>query len=156
MSKLVDDVKSGLKGIRGAGDALRGEVLDATDKAFDTNPNDPSTLKTQADNRGIAEKGKRDLKGADEMFARREWENKGVNPPAHVGPRDSERVPHDTVTSHTEPLTRTAAHDRPNEGLEREPGTILPGETSHYGTGRTAEDAPRHPGTHVPGEQRFA
>ncbi|KAM0187734.1 hypothetical protein ACHAPA_012048 [Fusarium lateritium] len=134
MSKLVDDVKSGLKGIRGAGDALRGGVLDATDQAFDTNPNHPETLKSRTDNRGIAEKGKQDMKGADNMISRREWEHKGVNPPAHVGHRENE----------------TLEHERPNESLNREPGTVLPGETSHYGTGRTAEDAVPPPGSHVP------
>ncbi|KAG7404907.1 hypothetical protein Forpe1208_v015372 [Fusarium oxysporum f. sp. rapae] len=83
MSKLVDDVKSGLKGIRGAGDALRGEVLDATDQAFDTNPQHPETLKDRVDNRKIAEKGKQDMHDADNMIARREWEHKGAEPPAH-------------------------------------------------------------------------
>ncbi|KAM0233821.1 hypothetical protein ACHAP5_010253 [Fusarium lateritium] len=134
MSKFVDDVKSGLKGIRGAGDALRGGVLDATDQAFDTDPNHPETLKSRTDNKSIAEKGKQDMKGADNMIARREWEHKGVNPPAHVGHRENE----------------TLEKDRPNESLNREPGTVLPGETSHYGTGRTAEDAVPPPGSHVP------
>jgi hypothetical protein len=143
MSKLVDDVKSGLKGIRGAGDALRGEVLDATDQAFDTDPNHPKTLKKEADNKMIAEKGKQDMRGADNMIARREWEHKGVEPPAHVGHRENE-------------LSRTAAHDRPNEGLTREPGTILPGEATAYGNGRTEDDTVREAGSHVPGEQRLA
>ncbi|KAF4987716.1 hypothetical protein FGRMN_10212 [Fusarium graminum] len=124
MSKLVDDVKAGLKGIRGAGDALRGEVLDKTDQAFDTNPNHPETLKAQVDNKGIAEKGKQDMRGADDMIARREAEHRGVNPPAGT--------------------------ERPNESLNREPGTVLPGETSHYGTGRTAEDPVPQPGTTMP------
>ncbi|KAK6714961.1 hypothetical protein SNK04_005886 [Fusarium graminearum] len=135
MSKLVDDVKSGLKGIRGAGDALRGEVLSATDQAFDTDPNHPKTLGKETDNKIIAEKGKQDMKGVDNMLARREWEHKGVEPPAHVGHRESER---------------------PNEGLNREPGTILPGETTTYGNGSTEDDAVREAGAHVPGEQRLA
>ncbi|KAF4456341.1 hypothetical protein F53441_1500 [Fusarium austroafricanum] len=136
MSKLVDDVKSGLKGIRGAGDALRGEVLDATDKAFDTNPNHPETLKQQADNRTIAEKGKQDMKGADNMMARREWEHRGAEPPAHVGRRE-----------HDQP--RTAELDRPNEGLEREPGTILPGETERYDTGKMKTTEMPQPGARM-------
>ncbi|OBS24477.1 hypothetical protein FPOA_05019 [Fusarium poae] len=103
MSKLVDDVKSGLKGIRGAGDALRGEVLNATDQAFDTDPNHPKTLNKEADSKVIAEKGKQDMRGADNMIARREWEHKGVEPPAHVGHRE---------------------HERPNDGLNREPGKL--------------------------------
>ncbi|KAF5022167.1 hypothetical protein F66182_5754 [Fusarium sp. NRRL 66182] len=140
MTRLVDDVKSGLKGIKGAGDALRGEVLEATDQAFDSNPDHPSTRRTQAENKLVAEEGKRNMRGADEMLARREWEHKGIDPPAHVGARESERLPHGAAASQTAPLTRAEAHGRPNEGLGREPGTILPGEASHYGTGRTGEN----------------
>ncbi|KAG5758078.1 hypothetical protein H9Q72_013792 [Fusarium xylarioides] len=88
MSKIIDDVKTGLKGIRGAGDALRGEVLDATDQAFDTDPKHPETLKDSADNRAIADKGKQDMRGADDMIARREWKKKGVEP--LVGDRPNE------------------------------------------------------------------
>ncbi|KAI0105362.1 hypothetical protein F4776DRAFT_475378 [Hypoxylon sp. NC0597] len=78
MSKIVDDIKTGLKGIRGAGDAIRGEVLEATDQAFDNNQNHPETRASQAKNRVVAEKGKQDLRSVDDMLARREWEHKGV------------------------------------------------------------------------------
>ncbi|KAF4499921.1 hypothetical protein FAGAP_3922 [Fusarium agapanthi] len=105
MSKIVDDVKTGLKGIRGAGDAIRGEVLDATDQVFDTDPRHPETLKDSADNRAIADKGKQDMRGADHMIARREWKKKGVEPPAHVQREDEK------------PL----AADGPNEGLSGYP-----------------------------------
>ncbi|KAM5522523.1 hypothetical protein FOXYSP1_16414 [Fusarium oxysporum f. sp. phaseoli] len=132
MSKLVEDVKSGLKGIRGAGDALRGEVLDATDQAFDTNPQHPETLKDRVDNRTIAEKGKQEMHGADNMIARREWEHKGVEPPAHVGRRENEKP----LATQTEPLSRTAAHDIPNEGLSREP------EMGHFGSRGTEGGVP--------------
>ncbi|OTA99602.1 hypothetical protein M426DRAFT_324997 [Hypoxylon sp. CI-4A] len=79
MSKIVEDVKTGIKGIRGAGDAIRGEVLDATDQAFDNNQNHPQTQASQTKNRAIAEKGKQDVRNVDEMVGRREWERKGVS-----------------------------------------------------------------------------
>jgi hypothetical protein len=84
MSKIVDDVKSGLKGIRGAGDALRGGLMEATDDAFDNNNKHPITQANQAKNRAIAEKGKQDIRGADEMVARHEWQRKGVAPPGET------------------------------------------------------------------------
>lgn len=76
MSRLVDDVKSGLKGIRGAGDAVRGSVLEATDQAFEKNPNDPESVAHRQRDRAITEKGKADIRGADETIARHEWEHK--------------------------------------------------------------------------------
>ena len=85
MSKLVEDVKSGLKGVRGAGDAIRGSVLEATDQAFEKNPHDPDSVAHQQQNHAITEKGKQDIRGADEMIARREWEREGVNPPGSIG-----------------------------------------------------------------------
>ncbi|KAF5602445.1 uncharacterized protein FSUBG_7752 [Fusarium subglutinans] len=115
MSKIIDDVKTGLKGIRGAGDAIRGEALDATDQVFDTDPRHPETLKDSADNRAIADKGKQDMRGVDDMIARREWKKQGVEPPAHVQ-RDNEK-----------PL----AADRPNEGLSGYPDEKPPS-TSRY------------------------
>ncbi|KAI1137661.1 hypothetical protein F5Y05DRAFT_77044 [Hypoxylon sp. FL0543] len=104
MSKIVDDVKTSLKGIRGAGDAIRGEVLEATDQAFDNNQNHPVTQASQAKNKAIAEKGKQDVKGVDEMFARREWERKGVSgadgaaPTYHTAATDASNAPAPTAT----------------------------------------------------------
>ncbi|KAI0839365.1 hypothetical protein F5Y06DRAFT_295391 [Hypoxylon sp. FL0890] len=103
MSKIVDDVKTGLKGIRGAGDAIRGEVLEAADQAFDNNHNHPETQASQAKNRAIAEKGKQDVKDIDEMFARREWERKGVSgadgavPAHHPAGTDASNAPAPTA-----------------------------------------------------------
>ncbi|CAM1505898.1 Fc.00g115350.m01.CDS01 [Cosmosporella sp. VM-42] len=76
MSKIVDDVKSGLKGIRGAGDELRGNLLEATDQTFERDQNNPETLAREGKHRAIAEKGKQDISGADDMLARREWEHR--------------------------------------------------------------------------------
>ncbi|EEU41600.1 uncharacterized protein NECHADRAFT_53945 [Fusarium vanettenii 77-13-4] len=124
MSKLVEDVKSGLKGIRGAGDAVRGEVLKATDQAFEKNPDHPTTVESRTENEATAEKGKKDLRGADEMLARHEWKRKGVTPAQGAAASENQPV-HES--------------DRPAETLHREPGTIAPGETTHYGTGRVEE-----------------
>lgn len=65
MSKLVQDVKSGLKGIKGAGDAVRGGAMEATDELFDRGGNHPQTAASQAKNRALAEKGTQEAKLAD-------------------------------------------------------------------------------------------
>ncbi|KAI1841428.1 hypothetical protein JX265_001504 [Neoarthrinium moseri] len=82
MSNLGQDIKSGLKGIRGAGEAIRGTFNEAADQALDTNQKHPAAQESQLKNRGIAEKGKEDIRGADDMIARHEWKHKGVAPPA--------------------------------------------------------------------------
>ncbi|KAJ4329030.1 hypothetical protein N0V84_000380 [Fusarium piperis] len=142
MSKLVDDVKSGLKGIRGAGDAIRGEVLKATDQTFEKNPDHPTTVESRTENEAIAEKGKRDMRGADEMLARHEWERKGVAPPAHSA-----------ATNKNQPVTES---DRPAETLHREPGTIAPGEATHYGTGMVDESGAGDASANVSEKHRYA
>ncbi|KAI0010814.1 hypothetical protein F4779DRAFT_616255 [Xylariaceae sp. FL0662B] len=85
MSKILDDVKTGLKGIRGAGDAIRGSVMEATDEAFDNNRNHPQTQATQAKNRALTEKGKQDVQGVDNMLAQHEWDRKAQQQPAACG-----------------------------------------------------------------------
>lgn len=142
MSKLVGDVKSGLKGIRGAGDAIRGEVLKATDQAFEKNPDHPTTVESRTENEGIAQKGKRDMRGADEMLARHEWERKGVAPPAQGAAASEEQ--------------HVVESDRPAETLHREPGTIAPGEATHYGTGRVQESGDGDTATDVSEKHRYA
>ncbi|KAI9148863.1 hypothetical protein HJFPF1_10906 [Paramyrothecium foliicola] len=84
MSKLVEDIKSGLKGVKGAGDALRGEAMDATDQAFDNNHGDPSVTASRTKNRTIAEKGKADMHQMDEDIASREWDRKRQHESAAV------------------------------------------------------------------------
>ncbi|KAH9905260.1 hypothetical protein F4778DRAFT_729201 [Xylariomycetidae sp. FL2044] len=85
MSNLINDVKTGLKGVRGAGDAVRGELMQATDQAFDKNPSHPTTQASQSKNQAIAEKGKQDVRKVDDMAARREWGKEGVSaPPANA------------------------------------------------------------------------
>ncbi|KAJ8112299.1 hypothetical protein ONZ43_g5425 [Nemania bipapillata] len=73
-NKIVDDVKTGLKGIRGAGDALRGNLMQAADQAFDNNQNHPTTQASELKNQTIAEKGKKDIQALDERLARHEQE----------------------------------------------------------------------------------
>lgn len=72
MSNFLDDVNTGLKGIRGAGDALRGELMEAVDQTFDNNPSHPTTAAVTNKHHTIAEKGKADISAADEMVARHE------------------------------------------------------------------------------------
>ncbi|TGJ78897.1 hypothetical protein E0Z10_g9868 [Xylaria hypoxylon] len=69
MSKVVDDVKTGIKGVRGAGDVLRGNLMETTDHAFDSNKNHPDTAASKLKNQTIAEKGKRDVQAVDDRLA---------------------------------------------------------------------------------------
>ncbi|KAI0405498.1 hypothetical protein F4802DRAFT_562044 [Xylaria palmicola] len=73
-SKIVEDVKTGVKGIRGAGDALRGNLMGAADQAFDSNQNHPETQASELKNQTIADKGKKDMQAVDERLAGREQE----------------------------------------------------------------------------------
>lgn len=72
MSKVVEDVKSGVKAVRGAGDALRGSVMEVADQAFDSNPSHPKTAAAQTKNHTLAEKGKQDMHVADAEIGARE------------------------------------------------------------------------------------
>lgn len=69
-TKVADDIKAGLKGIRGAGEAIRGGTLEATDELFDNNPNHPETQTSKLENRSIMEKGKQDMKNADGVIGK--------------------------------------------------------------------------------------
>lgn len=66
MSSIAQDIKSGLKGIKGAGDAIRGKALQATDELLDPKgATHPDTAATQAKNRAIADQGVADVDAAD-------------------------------------------------------------------------------------------
>lgn len=138
MSKIVQDVKSSLTGIRGAGDALRGEMMEATDQAFEKNPHDPAAQESRAENRGVLEKGKRDMRGADEMFARHEWKHKAAD---EAGRREA--AAHGVGSSATS--TAEYGSDRLAETFAREPASNVPGQTAQHGIERTGED-PDHIG----------
>lgn len=86
-NKTLDNVKAGLKGIRGAGDAIRGSAMEATDQAFDSQPNHPETRGSATKNHAIAEKGQQDLRHADEMLARHKQTNKTAAETPGAGPR---------------------------------------------------------------------
>ncbi|KAI0487731.1 hypothetical protein F4859DRAFT_510299 [Xylaria cf. heliscus] len=73
-SKIVDDVKTGLKGVRGAGDALRGTLMQATDQAFDNKRNHAETQASQLKHQAVTDKGKSDMQAVDDRLATREQE----------------------------------------------------------------------------------
>lgn len=84
-NKIVEDVKTGIKGVRGAGDALRGNLMQAADQAFDNNPNHPTTQASELKNETIAQKGKSDMQAVDDRLAAREQERE-ARKQAHTGP----------------------------------------------------------------------
>jgi outer membrane murein-binding lipoprotein Lpp len=86
MSNLGNDIKSGLKGIFGAGEALRGTVNEAADQALDTDVKHPAAQQSQLKNRSVAEKGKADIAGADNMIARHEAKHQGTGAPVQSQP----------------------------------------------------------------------
>lgn len=65
MPNAVQDIKSGLKGIRGAGEAIRGGAMEATDQLFEQDTNHPQTQASTAKNQAIKEKGMNEAAGAD-------------------------------------------------------------------------------------------
>lgn len=71
MSKIAKDVKAGLKGIRGAGEAVRGDAMEAADELLDQNPNHPQTQVSETKNQAIKEKGKAQLESADSAIGHR-------------------------------------------------------------------------------------
>ncbi|KAI0424726.1 hypothetical protein F5Y09DRAFT_129709 [Xylaria sp. FL1042] len=77
-NKVVDDLKTGIKGIRGAGDALRGSLMDAADQAFDNNQNHPETQASKLEHQTITEKGKRDMQTIDDRLAQHEQKRKAA------------------------------------------------------------------------------
>ncbi|TRX90924.1 hypothetical protein FHL15_008129 [Xylaria flabelliformis] len=74
-SKIIEDVKTGMKGIRGAGDSLRGNMMQAADQAFDNNQNHPQTQASELKNQALAQKGKQDMQAVDDRLAAREQEH---------------------------------------------------------------------------------
>ncbi|KAK7972676.1 hypothetical protein PG988_006810 [Apiospora saccharicola] len=102
MSGIINDVKSGLKGIRGAGDAIRGTAMEKTDQAFDNDAKHPQTQLSQAQHRDIIEKGKQDIAGTDHMVGRHE-QKKDAKAAAAAG------IPSTTQTTTTKTTTTGAA-----------------------------------------------
>ncbi|KAH7139939.1 hypothetical protein B0J13DRAFT_624749 [Dactylonectria estremocensis] len=145
MSKIIDDVKSGLKGIRGTGDALRGGMMEATDQAFEKNPRHPAVQESHSENRAVFEKGKQDMRGADEMFARHEWKHKAAN---EAGQREAAAHGAAPTPSHT---TSTNQYGSEATGT----GVHVPNQTARQNdTYAIGETLTREPGAHIPGDQR--
>ncbi|KAG8158799.1 hypothetical protein KVR01_011242 [Diaporthe batatas] len=71
MSKIAKDVRAGLKGIRGAGDAIRGDAMEAADELLDQSPDHPRAQASEARNQAIKEKGKAQLESADGAIGHR-------------------------------------------------------------------------------------
>lgn len=79
---IGEQIKSGVKGIHGVGEAIRGTVMDETDKAFDT--------RGSSKNADIAQRGIAEAKQADQVVGH----NHGVK----------------SATSSTVPGTSDGAH----------------------------------------------
>ncbi|KAI1818626.1 hypothetical protein GGS20DRAFT_527989 [Poronia punctata] len=97
-NKIIDDVKTGAKGIRGAGDTLRGEMMAATDQMFDNNQNHPQTQASEVKNESISQKGKADMQAVDDRLANREREHKEEKIRRQAG------VPQTNAGHHPRPL----------------------------------------------------
>lgn len=69
-SKIAQDIKAGIKGIHGAGEAIRGETLQATDELLDNSNKHTETETSKLKNEAIAEKGKRDYRNADDLIGK--------------------------------------------------------------------------------------
>ncbi|KAI1827591.1 hypothetical protein F4861DRAFT_491887 [Xylaria intraflava] len=68
-SNTIKDLKTTIKGIQGASEALRGEALATLDRALDPDPNDPQTRAAAEKNQAIADQGKRDMQALRDRLA---------------------------------------------------------------------------------------
>lgn len=114
MSKITDDIRAGLKGIRGAGDVIRGKAMEAADNLFDPKTHETETNASKARNRALADQGVQDIKDADRVItgkqktdADAESTTSGTN--AAPGPVVAiEDVPRTDVGSSTVPEAKPA------------------------------------------------
>lgn len=90
-NSIGDQIKSGVKGIHGIGEAIRGTAMAETDKAFNTQ----STETTKNEN--IARKGLTDMKAADHTLG----QNHGIKGTTSTPARDA---------ANTAPATSAGAH----------------------------------------------
>ncbi|KAK7229451.1 hypothetical protein V2G26_001621 [Clonostachys chloroleuca] len=169
MSKIIDDVKSGLKGIKGAGDTLRGSLMEAADQTFEPNQQHPSVVARNEKHRAAAEKGKMDVEGADAMVARHEWNRKDratQRQAATAMPEENQgatayndSVPHAEAPSTTVPATTGPGISAPSIAAPAVPPSQVTEETtapavSEGGIGRTVPSSrntyQEYPQDHVP------
>lgn len=153
MSKLVEDVKAGIKGVRGMGDVLRGEVMEATDKAFEhrgSRPGHEADVRAQAKNQSVKEKGRADIQGMDDMFARREWARK-ENQLGETGLERGDMHTHEAVPGETQPATSEVLEDDHRLGapVHRQP----PVDTAHHRTGHPTSTIHQKPAETLGQEQ---
>lgn len=152
MSKIIDDVKSGLKGIKGAGDTVRGSLMEAADQTFEPNQQHPSVMARNEKHRATAEKGKMDVEGADAMVGRHEWNRKdratqrqaaATMPEADQGTTGyDDTVPHAEAPGTTVPATAGTGMAAPGIAAPAVPPSHVAEETSaptvsEGGIGRT-------------------
>lgn len=76
--KISDDVKSAFRGIRGAGDAIRGTAMGVVDSTAHSRDG-------EVRDRTLAEKGLDDMRNADQRFGQRREERHRVGPAAGSG-----------------------------------------------------------------------
>lgn len=81
---IGDQIRSGLKGIHGAGEAIRGTAMEEVDKALD--PKSSSRVGA-SENQAVAEKGKADMKVADDTLGHNHGVHSGA---ANTAPATSD------------------------------------------------------------------
>jgi len=91
-NSIGEQIKSGVKGIHGIGEAIRGTALAETDKAFGTQSTETSK------NENIAHKGVTDMKAADQTVGH----NHGI--------KGTTPMPTTTGAANTAPATSAGAH----------------------------------------------
>lgn len=128
---IGDQIRSGLKGIKGTGDAIRGTAMEELDKAVDPK----SSSKTgSSKNQAIADKGVSEVKAADANLGHHHGISSGV---ANTGADTTPAAP----AANTAPATSSGAH------------SVAPGNIGSTGAtvGNTAGGAQEQPGVN----QRF-
>ncbi|KAI0203331.1 hypothetical protein F4808DRAFT_458094 [Astrocystis sublimbata] len=133
MSKIIDDVKTGVKGIRGAGDAIRGNLMQATDQAFDNNQNHPQTQASELKNEALAHKGKGDMQAVDDRLASREHERAARKTGNLAGAG--------ATNTHATGVNHGLAHDGVGAGATTNNGTGVNQGLAHEGAGTTNTNA---------------
>ncbi len=102
---VVGDIKSALKGVKGAGDTIRGTVNESVDTAFNDRQGEVA-------NKAVKEKGIADMRAADQRL--NQPHSTGAHTSAtHTGPHDGLRtggLPGETKTATAGTTTGAGAH----------------------------------------------